>query len=931
MRRLLRVLLLGLVSAAFAQDPMGIMLHSERLAEPLGVETVHFSSYATNGGNDDLGHYQGVDAAGWKILCDIAGPGMITDWWWTKPGATSAWRIRIFVDDTVHAVVDTPITYLFGDMDPFRPPVADSSTSSYYNYAPIPFQSRARITFNNISTIYYHITAHKYPPGTVIESFTMPPSADYLAKLDSLSDMLSSPSDPIFSPAATESDELTTTLADGQTISLNSTETSGRTRRLLLRFQNRTQQVFENFQMRIYTDGYPVPDIEGPVSVAMGTPLGWRTYQSCVTGMLGDTLYFNLPIWFDGGMRVEFENMTGAAQDFTAILETIDESPKSWRLLGQFHEANPNRFWEDNSIANFAGPGNYVGTMLDVQQRDNHVLEGDESFYIDGETTPSWHGTGTEDYFKGGYYWTPAYDRLGFHGCVAYLGDSAAAYRWHLGDAIAFEESLRFGIEVGRFNNLSGHYRSMGFAYCARPKWRVLDASGDGKSHSGEKIRVVGNGLDPNDGVDGVAMNGTWLVPDVGASLTISADSIFDATFLASDTLLEGSYSLIVIRAQEDTVDATWEHLAHTTLWFRPQRTDIDTTVHAGDTLEIEIHGLQEAEGVTVTAGGLACDWVGLTPYADSHGKIVGKVRVPDGLLEGSLPLQGVPDISVPVTADTPLKYRNWWRVEPEVLLYSTWSGTRIRDEWCRDWISSGNTDPWGRMAAYGLYGTNTTHYVTLPFYAPHGGTYHAGYFMARTSAGAIVTIEINGETSLSSYDSYYPTMYNSWIRSDTLWGGTHVLNEGYNTLKMKLVGLNPSSPGWKAIFDQVIFVAQPTDPALFAADSVVIWSDSLNMHLAWPPITEDINGDPGSPAFMDIYRASLSDTLYYLRATIAGTDTTWAEAYPAGEGTYFYQVLGRGSGVAAMREAPREIENSKSKIEKKRIEKTPIPRPLSP
>jgi hypothetical protein len=190
------------------------------------------------------------------------------------------------------------------------------------------------------------------------------------------------------------------------------------------------------------------------------------------------------------------------------------------------------------------------------------------------------------------------------------------------------------------------------------------------------------------------------------------------------------------------------------------------------------------------------------------------------------------------------------------------------------------------------------------------------------------VSTEINGEISVASYDTYYPTSYNSWIRSDTVWGATHVLNEGYNTLKIKFVGLNPSSPGWKGILDQVIFVAQPNDPVLFAADSVVIWSDNLNMHLAWPPITEDINGNPGVPAFVDIYRASLADTLYYFRATTAGADTTWAEAIPAGEGTYFYQVLGRGSGMAAMREMERKTENSKSKIEKKTGEKTPIPTP---
>jgi hypothetical protein len=75
--------------------------------------------------------------------------------------------------------------------------------------------------------------------------------------------------------------------------------------------------------------------------------------------------------------------------------------------------------------------------------------EGDDRFYIDGETLPSLRGTGTEDYFN---------DAWGFrtfaapsHGVTVYegpfAGDRVSAYRWHLADPVRFRKGLKVAIE----------------------------------------------------------------------------------------------------------------------------------------------------------------------------------------------------------------------------------------------------------------------------------------------------------------------------------------------------------------------------------------------------------------------------------------------------------------------------------------------------
>lgn len=892
---ILKLLLVLLpLATALGQPYWEHMLHPERMANPLGAEVVHYSSWARNNGNSDLGWYYGYDPNGWQILCDIEGPGVITDMWWTRDGVTPAWRWRLYVDNMAVALIDTPLTYPFGDMQPFAPPIADSSSGGYYSYLPIPFQSRVRIVYNHSASIYYHVTALKYPPGTPMTSFTMPPSAEYNVMLDSLRQRMLTPQTPIYSPFETRAD-CTATLAVGQTMAVIDEPLTGRTRRVLLRLQNRTQQVFEKLWIRVYTDGYPLPDIEGPISVALGTPLGWRPYQSVVTGSIGDTLYFNLPIVADNGIRIELENRTAQAQPFTVAVETISGASGEYRLNGQHSDGNPTRLWENFKIAEFQGEGNFVGTVQDMQQSDPHVLEGDEAFYFNGETVPSWHGTGTEDYFKGGRYWTPVYDQEEFHGCVAYLGDSAAAYRWHNNDPLPFSNGLKYDTEIGRFNNFTGHYRTMAYAYVKRRPWQVMDESGDKTTYEGEQLRIIGQRLNPEISVYAVSIGDSMLVPTDNVTLSINADSILDVTFVMQDSILAGVYPLLIWTDDGvDTIETAWKHLGRPTLWFRPVRTDIDNAVYAGDTLDIEVQGLRPDETAWIGIDGQPSSWLGAPPVADATGKLTGRVRVRHGLPEGDYEVTAAPEVSSPTSSDSLLHCRDWFRVEPEVLYHAGWSGARLKEEWCRDWLRANNFDPWGRYAVHQLTGANINSYVTFRFYAPEAGIFRTAYFFGKTSNAPIVRVEINGQASLPNTDMYEATLYQSWERSDTLWGGTHTLNQGMNTVTMRTTGLNPASAGWKANFDQMVFFAADTveAPPLPVEELTIHLEDSL-IHLTWLPVVEDVLGNSLTPVAYDILRALPGDSVWHWQAEVPGADTTWAHPLFGGD-VYEFAVCAR-------------------------------------
>jgi hypothetical protein len=104
----------------------------------------------------------------------------------------------------------------------------------------------------------------------------------------------------------------------------------------------------------------------------------------------------------------------------------------------------------DYLIADLAGSGQYVGTVISVTLgQDGWWGEGDDFFYIDGETVPSLQGTGSEDYFNDAWGFRPRtghwFGQPRWQGDDA--GDSGIAYRWHVPDPVNFSNSLKVTIE----------------------------------------------------------------------------------------------------------------------------------------------------------------------------------------------------------------------------------------------------------------------------------------------------------------------------------------------------------------------------------------------------------------------------------------------------------------------------------------------------
>ncbi|HTE33897.1 MAG TPA: DUF2961 domain-containing protein [Chryseolinea sp.] len=107
-----------------------------------------------------------------------------------------------------------------------------------------------------------------------------------------------------------------------------------------------------------------------------------------------------------------------------------------------------------HTIADVKGKGHYIGTVLMAQGLEDGntgFFEGDDRATIDGKL--KLHGTGSEDYFNGGWYAImDRWDRgisLPIHGSLDYdlMRSRTGGYRFYLSDKLNFNQSFQLTIE----------------------------------------------------------------------------------------------------------------------------------------------------------------------------------------------------------------------------------------------------------------------------------------------------------------------------------------------------------------------------------------------------------------------------------------------------------------------------------------------------
>ncbi len=253
--------------------------------------------------------------------------------------------------------------------------------------------------------------------------------------------------------------------------------------------------------LRMYWDGEATPSVETPVGDFFGLGLGdYFLYQSFPLAVGADKAlnsFFPMPFQKHGRITVTNEGSQKVPYFYFNIdyrTYTHPLPPDDLYFHAQYRQANPKGWttqWKRNedplteNAKNLKGEGNYVWmeatgrghfvgvTMSVLQNQDDWWGEGDDMFFVDGESTPSINGTGTEDYFLGAWDFGAHAFSYGLFGAPVKgenrAGSRWSVYRFHLDSPIPFSRSLRATIEHGHANHRSDDYFSVAYWYQTEP------------------------------------------------------------------------------------------------------------------------------------------------------------------------------------------------------------------------------------------------------------------------------------------------------------------------------------------------------------------------------------------------------------------------------------------------------------------------------
>lgn len=297
-------------------------------------------------------------------------------------------------------------------------------------------------------------------------------------------------------------------LAPGDSVVLLDVEGPGVIRRIWVTVASEDPHYLRRIALKMYWDGEEEPSVAVPLGDFFGNGFSKVHYTALPMGVSSGGFYVYLPMPFRSRARIVAENGTGRVVDAFYFNADLEEGVELPRRLATFHAA-----WNRDSrttapaphtVLEAAGSGHLVGVSLNAESYSGSYwfLEGDEIFTVDGE--PRGQGTGTEDYFNGGWYFQDGPFAAPYHGVVLMEEDRGrvAAYRWHLPDPVRFRDSIRMEIENGHGNEEVADYATVAYWYQTEPHRplpplpspddrRVLDVKVPPEAVPGDSLRVV--------------------------------------------------------------------------------------------------------------------------------------------------------------------------------------------------------------------------------------------------------------------------------------------------------------------------------------------------------------------------------------------------------------------------------------------------------
>lgn len=448
------------------------------------------SSYDTTGNNDDgfSGKYSFVrrNADSSLVIFEARGNGVINRIWTPTPNDDI---LDFYFGGASKPSFSIRFSDLFSNkVFPFVLPLCGNQLGGYYSYLPIPFKNGCKVVSRGKKMEFYQIQYRAYPKNTKIQNFSLQLNAAETKAVKSFESSWKAVQARGTSGAGTKTLVKDLELQPGASQVLAELNTPGRITRLALSPASAFSGLEKQIDLRITWDDESTPAVYAPVADFFGYAFGSPSMQSLLMGTQGDTLYLNFPMPYDRKAKIEL--LYRPSNPATSNLAATAAQTKKVHFEMQYNDQKRNiskegkfyAFWNKDLNATLgkphlflegAGKGHYVGTILQAQGLEPGMtlfFEGDDETYVDGEMTA--HGTGSEDYFNGGWYamldrWDTKMS-LPLHGALDYSlpFSRTGGYRLFLSDKMPFEKQLRHFIEHGpEHNNKRVDYTSLALYY----------------------------------------------------------------------------------------------------------------------------------------------------------------------------------------------------------------------------------------------------------------------------------------------------------------------------------------------------------------------------------------------------------------------------------------------------------------------------------
>ena len=457
-----------------------------RLAEYHVGKMQQLSSYDRSGGNNDgfSGKYSYIRKEGNDlVLADIKGAGIINRIWTPTPSNDT---IQFYFDGEKIPRISMPFIDLFsGKTYPFVAPLCGNEIGGYYCYLPIPYEKSLKIIYKGETMKFQQIQYRELTHKEKVQSFSWEyfnsnpilPEINQAWKHVSLSSLYN---------GEIKIQKINFTIKGGKEQQIFDLQRGGRIVGIELDSDYNLQNKSDRLLFKAKWDNEKENAIDVPFQSFFGYVLGKPSMKSMLLGATQTMCYSYLPMPFDNQANLSVEYNSDNSEEEITISGRIyyTEKQRDKRKEGKLYTQSRREYLPKSgvpyTIADIQGKGHYIGTILIAQGLNegmNDYWESDDCSFIDGEMRM--HGTGSEDYFNGGWYAvTDRWDRgisLPIHGSLLYDIKTArtGGYRFYLSDKINFSSSYVLTIEHGpEGNKLDVDYTSVGLFYSDKPQFR---------------------------------------------------------------------------------------------------------------------------------------------------------------------------------------------------------------------------------------------------------------------------------------------------------------------------------------------------------------------------------------------------------------------------------------------------------------------------